>query len=829
MPKSLRVMGLALVLSVGFGAASSRADEGTSASSPVIDPAKVSSIVIDPQAITLDHARAVQRIIVTALVDGRPMDVSGAVALASSNEAVVAINDAREAIPKGDGSAEITATFGIQKATATVTVVHAAEPRPISFLNEIEPVMSKLTCNSGGCHGKAAGQNGFKLSLLGYQPEADYDYLVKEGRGRRIFPAAPEHSLLLRKATGELPHGGGKRMKRGDHNHQIVSEWIRQGMPYGANDPTVTRIDIFPPERVLDRQSTQHLRVTATYTDGRQEDVTRQVQFQSNDDAVATIDDRAMVSSHDRSGEAAIMARYMGQVAVFRASVPLGKSLPDKVDFVVANGIDERTAKKWTDLGLTPSRRSTDQEFVRRLYVDLCGRLPRPAEVSAFMESKEPNKREQLVDKLLDSPDYASNMAMKWGAVLQNKRSGKPDYVEGTHAMSLWLKDAFSRDVPYDQFVRAILTATGTAENNPPVTWYRQVRTPIQNVDSVTQLFLGTRIQCAQCHHHPFEKWGQDDYFSFAAFFSRVGRKEFDKSSSNGEGTEAVFVQRSGEVTSPVSGKVMKPAGLGAPPLDVPAGQDPRSALVDWMTSADNPFFAKALVNRVWGHFFSRGIVEPIDDIRVTNPPTNPELLDWLSKDFVSSGYHIKHLMKMIVMSSTYQLSSEPNEFNKQDAQNFARYYPKRLPAEVLLDSIDAVTEVKTAFNLPEEMRAVDLPDENVSSYFLDIFGRPQRQSSCECERTDDANLSQALHLLNSKDIQSKLVDDKGRAAKLATDTRPDMDKVRELYVSFFARQPTDDELKVATDYVQTKEDKKSAYQNLIWALINTKEFQFNI
>lgn len=829
MPKSLLAFMLGVGLCVSFVSMDVRADEGTSAGAPSIDPAKISSLTIDPPTITLDHARAVQRVLVTAMVDGKPIDVTSMATLASSNEAVLAINDLHEAVPKGDGSAELTATLGIQKGTAAVTVVHSKDPRPISFLNEIEPVMSKLTCNSGGCHGKAAGQNGFKLSLLGYQPEADYDYLVKEGRGRRLFPAAPEHSLLLRKATGELPHGGGKRMKRGDHSHQLVSEWIRQGMPYGANDPTVTRIDIFPPDKVMDRQSAQHLRVTATYSDGRQEDVTRQVQFQSNDDGVASIDEKAMVSSHDRSGEAAIMARYMGQVAVFRASVPLGKSLPEKTDFVAVNGIDERTSKKWSDLGIVPSRHSTDQEFVRRVYVDLCGRLPKPSEVTSFLDSKEQNKREKLVDQLLDSPDYASHMAMKWGAILQNKRSGRPDYVEGTHAMSLWLKDAFSRDVPYDQFVRAILTASGTAEDNPPVTWYRQVRTPIQNVDSVTQLFLGTRIQCAQCHHHPFEKWGQDDYFSFAAFFSRIGRKEYDKSAVNGEGTEAVFVQRSGEVKSPVTGKVMKPAGLGATPVDVPAGQDPRGALVDWMTSADNPFFARALVNRIWGHFFSRGIVEPIDDMRVTNPPTNPELLDWLSKDFVTSGYSIKHLVKSIVMSSTYQLASEPNEFNKQDTQNFARYYPKRLPAEVLLDSIDTVTEVKTAFNFPDEMRAVDLPDENVGSYFLDIFGRPQRQSSCECERTDDANLSQALHLLNSKDIQTKLVDEKGRASKLAADARPDADKIRDLYVSFFARPPREEELKVATDYLNSKPDKKSAYQNLIWALINTKEFQFNI
>jgi hypothetical protein len=458
----------------------------------------------------------------------------------------------------------------------------------------------------------------------------------------------------------------------------------------------------------------------------------------------------------------------------------------------------------------------------------LCGRLPKPQEVKAFVESTDAEKRNILVDRLLESTDYAANFAMKWGAVLQNKRAGRADYATGTHAMSLWLKDAFARDMPYDQFVRAILTATGTPADNPPVTWYRQVRTPQQNVDNVSQLFLGTRIQCAQCHHHPFEKWSQDDYYSFASFFARVGRKPFENSET-GEPTEAVFVTRSGSVSHPNTGAVMVPAGLDGPKLDIAAGIDPRGKLADWMTDPSNPFFGRALANRVWGHFFKRGIVEPIDDMRVTNPPTNPELLDWLAADVREHGWSLKHLVRTIVRSSTYQLASEPNDFNRQDSQNFARFYPRRLPAEVLLDSIDVVTEARTPFSFPREMRAIDLPDEQVSSYFLDIFGRPQRQSSCECERTSDANLSQALHLLNSPEIQGKLTADASRAALLAADARPDEEKVSDLYMMFFARQPTPDELRVAVAYIAGQADKKVAYQNLLWALINTKEFQFNI
>lgn len=790
-------------------------------------PLTVDSISIEPQTIVLDHARSRVRLVVTGHQQTSLVDITPNVELTPVDPNIARV-EGLDILPVHDGQTELVAKLGSFEARVPIHVSNHDQPRPISFLNEVEPVLSKLSCNSGGCHGKSGGQNGFRLSLLAYQPEADYAAIVKEGRGRRLFPAAPAHSLFLRKATGELPHGGGKRMAVGDHNHNLIADWIRQGMPNQDNDPHVVKIDITPHARVLGRKSHQHLRVVASYSDGRQEDVTRQVQFQSNDEAVAQIKDDARVETLDQSGEAAIMARYMGQVAVFRASVPVGKPLPPQIDFAVTNKVDELTQKKWIDLGLVPSRRTNDHEFVRRLYVDLCGRLPKPDEVQSFIESTDPEKRNALIDRLLDGTEYAAHFAMKWGAILQNKRAGRADYTAGTHAMSLWLKDAFHRDMPYDQFVRSILTATGTPTENPPVTWYRQVRTPQQNVDNVSQLFLGTRIQCAQCHHHPFEKWSQDDYYSFAAFFARVGRKPFENS-DNGEPTEAVFVARAGNVTHPNTQAVMKPAGLDGPKLDLAAGIDPRAKLADWLTDPANPFFAKALANRVWGHFFKRGIVEPIDDMRVTNPPTNPELLDWLATDFREHGWSVKHLVRTIARSSTYQLASEPNDFNSQDSQNFARFYPRRLSAEVLLDAIDVVTQTRTSFSFPEEMRAVDLPDEQISSYFLDIFGRPQRQSSCECERTNDANLSQALHLLNSPDIQGKLTSDSSRASKLAADPRPDDEKVRELYITFYARQPTPEEMKVATDYLAKQADKKVAYQNILWALINTKEFQFNI
>jgi cytochrome c553 len=815
----------------GLAAIAGEGDELPAASaSPTgapIDPAAVEEIWIDPANFDLSHARAVQRILVSGRIGDAIVDLTDAATVESSDPTVVRVDELREASAAGDGAAEVIATFGSHTVRASVRVENAGTPRPISFTNEIEPILSKLGCNSGGCHGKSGGQNGFRLSLLAYQPEADFESIVKEARGRRVFPAAADQSLLLRKATGRLPHGGGKRMQRDDANHQLIVAWIRQGMPYGDGDPVVVRIDVHPQERVLGRNAVQRLRVAATYSDGRVEDATRQAQFQSNDESVATVDDDARVRTHEQSGEAAIMVRYQGQVTVFRAIVPMGRATAGG-DLEAVGEVDRLVQRKWKDLGLAGSRRTTDGEFVRRIYVDLCGRLPTAREVVAFVNSGAPAKRRALIDELLESADYASHMAMIWGALLQNKRGGRADYAPGTHAMSLWLKDAFHRDMPYDEFVRAVLTATGTPVESPPVVWYRQVRTPEQNVDNVSQLFLGTRIQCAQCHHHPFERWGQDDYTKFASFFARVSRKPYQNTAS-GEAEEAVFVARSGLARHPATGKEMNPAGLGGPEVAVAAGEDPRAKLVDWMTAPDNPYFARALVNRLWGHFFGRGIVEPVDDMRVTNPPTNPALLDWLAKDFIDHGYSVKHTIRTIVNSSTYQRASEPNASNAPDRQNFARYYPKRLPAEVLLDAIDAVTEAKTEFSYPGEMRAVDLPDESVSSYFLDVFGRPARQSSCECERTSDANLSQALHLLNSQEIQAKISADAGRASKMASDERPLAEKIRELYLSFFARSPTDEELKIAGEYIESKEDKRAAFQNLIWALINTKEFQFNI
>jgi hypothetical protein len=544
-----------------------------------------------------------------------------------------------------------------------------------------------------------------------------------------------------------------------------------------------------------------------------------------------------------RPGDVAVMVRYQAKVAVFRATVPLGVAVADSMLPPARNFIDEHVFRKLKDVGLPPSQVADDATFLRRVTVDIAGRLPTPQETEAFLASKEPDKRDRWIDALLDTPDYADYFANKWTALLRNKRT-RPADARNTYAFHGWVRDSLVTNKPYDQFVREILTASGDVETNPAVAWYRQVKEPGAQLEDSAQLFLGMRLQCAQCHHHPFEKWSQQDYYGFAAFFSRVGRK-----GSAAQGDEVVFHRRGdASATNPKTKQPVKPSGLGDGTVTVSAEDDPRQALAEWMTRKENPFFARSLANRYWKHFFGRGLVDPEDDMRETNPPTNPELLAALAKHFADSGFDTKELIRTICRSKTYQLASTPNDHNRVDRQNFSRYYPRRLNAEVLLDAVNAVTGAENKFEgLPPGTRAVQLPDNffNTTSYFLTVFGRPDASSSCECERAGDPSLAQSLHLLNAKDIQEKLSSPNGRAAKLASDgKRSDEEKIGELYRLAFSRDPDADELTAAKAYIEKiaaregggkekeKQDpaarRKQAYEDLVWALINTKEFAFN-
>lgn len=702
-----------------------------------------------------------------------------------------------------------------------------AADRPVSFLNDVMPVVNKAGCNIGVCHAKAGGgQNGFQLSVLGFDPQDDYEHLVKEGRGRRLFPNEPERSLILRKASGQVPHGGGIRLPTTSEGYATLREWIRQGAPFGSeNEPKLVSFEVQPSRGTVKQRSEQPLKAIAKYSDGSERDVTSLAVYESNDPAMAEVSGTGLVKVLDLSGKFSVMVRYQGKVAVFSASVPLGapvENLPPSKNFV-----DELVFANLKELGIPPSPVCDDSTFLRRVTLDIGGRLPTDEEAKAFLASTAPDKRDQVIEELLRGPDYADFFANKWTALLKNRRDDASDIVSN-FAFYAWVRDSLLANKRYDQFVRELLGSTGTVIGNPPVAWYKRVKEPKEQIEDVAQLFLGVRMQCAQCHHHPFERWSQDDYYSLVAFFTQVGRKP-----SGVRGEDLIFHKRGiATATNIKTGIALKPAALGDAIPPIAPDEDPRLKLADWMGTSTNPFFAKALVNRYWKHFFQRGLIEPEDDIRDSNPPTNPELLAALEKHFIASGFDLKELVRTITRSNAYQLSAIPNQHNVVDRQNYSRYYPRRLQAEVMLDAIDRVAGTQTDFaNLPPGTRAVALPDNsyNRQSPFLRVFGRPEGESVCECERVQSPSLAQSLHLMNAGDIKAKLANPNGRAERLAKDTRPPEERIKELYLATFAREPRPDELKTALNYLAEPGTAANAnFQDLIWALINTKEFLFN-
>ncbi len=838
---SYRLLGLAALISApGALAAGDLYKQGTAPADSVAlpSPAAVQTLTAYPGKIALKGSDDTRQLILTAtLPDGRQQDLTGDVRYEVADSKVVSVTDSGRVVPRANGSTAITARYGDKAVTVPVTSTAVGENLPINFANQIVPIFTKLGCNSGGCHGKASGQNGFKLSLLGFEPEVDYAALVKEARGRRLFLAAPSSSLLLLKATGTIAHGGGKRLEPDSDEYQLIRRWIAAGTPYGQpDDPVVTRITVYPEHRLLTRQNKQQIAVFAHYSDGSVEDITRRAQYDSNDTEIAVVEPTGLVRTLGLSGEAAIMARYQGQVAVFRATVPLGAKLPE-YRFEPNNFVDKLAQKKWQLLGIRPSGDSPDYLFLRRVSLDITGTLPGPEQVEKFVADKDPQKRAKLIDALLEKPEYSYYFATKWADILRVKRGNQQGRAYGTFAFYDWIRRAVAANMPYDEFARAILGAVGDETKYPPAVWYKDMQTPDQIVDNLSQVFLGVRINCAQCHHHPYEKYSQDDYWDLAAFFGRLGRKAVQRpgeTAQRQQQLQVLFVKPTGNVINKRTNKpaVLKP--LDGEPMTDQADEDPRLRLADWLADPKNPFFARAVANRYWAHFFGRGLVDPLDDMRVTNPPSNPELLDALAQDFIAHKYDLKHLIRTICASRTYQLDSTPNEFNKHDKQNYSRYYPKRMSAEVLFDAVSQVTGSPATFaGLPQDSygprRAIMLPDESFTSYFLDVFGRPQRISACECERVSEANLAQALHLLNSEEVQRKLSQPGSRVERLAKDPRPDAEKVTELFLWAFARKPTDGQLKLALEHLAAHpKEKQQAYENILWALLNTKEFIFN-
>lgn len=819
------VVGLGLLASLGADAS----DNGSAKPKGLGDPGELQSISLETGRLEdgtflLAGRDAAQQLVVTGQYSSQQVrDLTRGVMYSVAPDGIVTVSKSGYVMPAGEGEAtiHIKADSG-PDATVKVRVTNLVKDVPVNFPNQVTPVFTKYGCNSGGCHGKSGGQNGFRLSLLGFEPDEDFEYLVREARGRRLFPAAPDRSLLLRKASGRVPHGGGHRIDVGSPAYNVVRRWIEQGMPYGSpEDPTVERIEILPREQLMDPESSQQILVVAHFSDGSKRDVTRMTQFESNDVEMAEASITGLVTTGHLAGSVAVMARYQSQVDVFRATVPLGapvENLPPTKNF-----IDELVFAKLKQLGLPASSISDDATFIRRTTLDICGRLPTVEEATAFVASTEADKREKLVDQLLASQDYADYFANKWSAVLRNKRSDK-NVKHTTFAFHDWIRTSIYDNKPYDEFVRSIVAAAGEAGLNAPVTWYHEVKDQSAQVEDTAQLFLGLRIQCARCHHHPFEKWSQQDYYGLSAFYAQVGRK-----ASKYKGKDSIY-HKYGKASAknPKNDANVSPTPLGLPPLDLPPEVDPRQKLADWFAEPDNPFFAKALVNRYWKHFFGRGLVDPEDDMRVTNPAVNPALLDALAKSFIETKFDLKQLVRTICTSQVYGLSAEPNNYNQTDKQNFSRYYPKRLNAEVLLDAIDSLTASQSRFaGVPVGTRAVQLPDNAFDSYFLSVFGRPDSASACECERSSDVNLAQCLHLLNSSEVQGKVAG--SRASSLAGGQESHEERIKQLYLVAFAREPDSEETQVAAAYIEKHKDNiKGAYEDLLWVIINTKEFMFN-
>ncbi|MCA9132845.1 MAG: DUF1553 domain-containing protein [Planctomycetales bacterium] len=706
--------------------------------------------------------------------------------------------------------------------------VPLAAQRPVSFELDVQPVLTKAGCNSGACHGKQRGQNGFQLSLLAFDPDFDYAAVARDGRGRRIFPAAAAQSLLLRKALAELPHGGGQRFTADSAEYHTLLTWISQGAPRTApGEPTLERVALAQSSFSLTPNETQPLEVYAYYSDGSERNVTAASNYLANEASVLDVDEQGHMTAGELPGETAVMVRYMNHICVADVVIPQSSAVPSEFyeQLPRENFIDDLVLAKLEKTGVVPSSPASEATFLRRVYTDLIGRLPSVAEAQQFLDSQAPDKREQLVDGLLQRGEYVDHWANQWADLLRPNpyRVGIKAVLNYDH----WIRQQFRDDVPYDRLVRSLVTAKGSTWRNGAVTLYRDRRTPDEMATLISQLFLGVRLECAKCHHHPFEKWSQADFYHFAAFFARVKHKGTGLSPPISGGEETIFVSTKGEVRHPLTDAVLPPRPLfGQAPLEDDS-RDPREALAAWITSPENDYFSQVQVNRVWATLMGRGLVEPVDDLRSTNPPSNPELLQALANHFRDSGYDTKGLLKTIALSRTYALSSMPTESNLGDRLNYSRHYRHRLRAEVLLDAITDVTETPANMSgMPFGSRANQIWTHRVGSMFLDTFGRPDENQDPPCERTSDSTVTQALHLMNSVELDARIRSNAGRAKRLAASSLEPAEIVRELYLAVFSRYPQAEELTYASELIsQAGEDRRTVIEDLLWAMLNAPEF----
>ena len=774
--------------------------------------------IVSPSSVKLENPEATQQLLVTLDASDRTRAATYEVA----NPAIALVDSTGLVSPRAEGKTEIVVKLGTDVLRVPLEVIGLAKPRPISFDNDIVPILTKATCNGGGCHGKAEGQNGFKLSVFGFDTPSDHAAIVKEARGRRVFLASPESSLFLLKATGRVPHGGGKKIDEGSLRYRRLARWIVEGAAYGRGEaPAIVSLEVEPALRTLALKGTQQIRVTAVDAAGGRRCVTAETEFESNAPNIAMVDKRGWVEAGENPGEAAILVRYLGHVSVSRITLPRpGVSFPRPPE---ANFVDKHVWDKLTRLGIPPSGLADDAEFLRRVYLDTIGTLPTASEARAFLASTDAAKRAKLIDALLERPEYADYWSMKWADLLRVDRDAITP--KAAVAMTRWLRKEFAENRPFDQFAKEILTARGSTAKEGPAGFYVAVQTPEELSRSVAQLFCGIRIACAQCHHHPSARWGQDDYFALAGFFSGVVRKPLPG------GNTSIADNAGADLKNPRTGLVVPSRALGAAAAaDFVKQPDRRTVLAEWMTGPENPYFAPSIANRLWAHYFGRGLVEPLDDFRPTNPATNEPLLTELAKHLRDSKYDVKAFTRTLLNSRAYQLTSRPVPGNADDSQNFSHAAAKAIPAEVLLDALSQTTGVPEKFNgVPDGTRAIQLWDNRIPSYFFRIFGRPLRASVCECERSNEPSISQALHLMNSPEIGEKIRSKTGTARKLADAKKPPAEVIEELYLTVLSRLPTDKEkASMLKTFEDSGTDRRAATEDVLWALLNSKEFLFN-
>lgn len=788
------------------------------------EESRATDIAVFPAEVRLSSSNDFQSVVVQASYDDRTTrDITGRAEYRLTGDGI-ALWDRGTLRPIADGKTQLVVAFDGREVSVPVEVAGSAKEPPVSFKLDVMPVFTRAGCNAGSCHGSARGQDGFRLSLFGFDPDGDFARLTRESPGRRVNLARPESSLLLEKAAGRVTHTGGRLLGEDSRLYDTLVRWIRAGAPEDhAGLPEPVSLEVYPREIISEGDGrSQQLVARVRYSDGTDRDVTGEAVFISNNAPTASVSDRGRVLS-GKPGEAFVMARY----ATFTVGTPV-IVVPRNAPHITAdppahNYIDKLVNSKLAKLRMRPSDICDDHTFLRRAFIDVVGGLPTRGEQDAFMADASPDKRERLIGALLGRKEFVELWVMKWAELLQIRTTVNQFSYKSVVLYHSWLQDRLSKNVPIDQIVRELLGASGGTFANPATSYYEIEKDKLKLAENCAQVFMGMRLQCAQCHNHPFDRWTMNDYYGFAAFFSQVGRK-------NGEDPREriIFDARGGKTEHPVTKKDVPPAFLGAGPANT-EGRDRRVVLAEWLTKPDNPYFARNLSNMIWAHFFGRGIVEPVDDVRISNPPSNPELLDTLGAKLVEYKFDFRRLIRDICASRAYQLSTRPNETNANDERNFAKAAIRRIRAEVLLDCISEVTTTKDKFRgLPEGARAVQIADGNTTSYFLTTFGRATRETVCSCEVVMQPNLSQALHLLNGETVHRKIKEG-GLVAALAKGAPPEV-AVRELYLRSFQRPPTAEESEDIVSRISAapETERTQMLEDVFWALLNSKEFVFN-